>query len=66
VEVQPPQAGLHLVCWFPPEMDDQRISQRAGARGLEVMPLSRLALGSLQRGGLVLGYAHAMRNEFDL
>src|SRR5258708_2798786 len=65
VEVQPPQAGLHLVCWFPPEMDDQRISQRAGARGLEVMPLSRLALGSLQRGGLVLGYGVVNEQEIQ-
>ena len=63
VEVQPPQAGLHLLCWLPPEMDDQRISQRAGARGLEVTPLSKLALGSLQRGGLVLGYGAVNEQE---
>ncbi|GCE20091.1 hypothetical protein KDK_38910 [Dictyobacter kobayashii] len=61
--MQPPQAGLHLMGWLPPHLDDQQITQKAASCGLEIIPLSALTLGSSQRGGLVLGYGAVNEQE---
>ena len=65
IEVQPPQAGLHLMGWLPPKLDDQQIAQQAASRGLDIIPLSALTLGSAQRGGLVLGYGAVNEQEIQ-
>jgi GntR family transcriptional regulator / MocR family aminotransferase len=63
IEVQPPQAGLHLMGWLAPKLDDQQMTQQAVSRGLEIIPLSALTLGAPQRGGLVLGYGAVNEQE---
>jgi GntR family transcriptional regulator/MocR family aminotransferase len=65
VEIQPSEAGLHLVCWLPPGLHDQCIAQQASMNGLEVMPLSAFTLGSSQREGLVLGYGAVSEREIQ-
>ncbi|HEX7737065.1 MAG TPA: PLP-dependent aminotransferase family protein [Ktedonobacteraceae bacterium] len=65
IEVQSPQAGLHLMGWLPPALDDQQIVQQAASCGLEIIPLSALTLGSSQRGGLVLGYGAVNEQEIQ-
>lgn len=65
IEVQPPQAGLHLTGWLPPNLDDRQIAQQAASCGLEIIPLSALTLGSSQRGGLVLGYGAINEQEIQ-
>lgn len=65
IDVQPPQAGLHLMGWLPPNLDDQQITQQAASSGIEIIPLSALTLGSSQRGGLVLGYGAVNEQEIQ-
>jgi len=50
-------AGLHLVMSLPPEIDDVRLAQEAGALGIYVRPLSTYYLNSPRKKGLLLGYA---------
>lgn len=57
LEVYPPEAGMHLVGWLPPGIDDNYAAQLAARQGIETMPVSRLSLQPLSRGGLVLSYA---------
>jgi GntR family transcriptional regulator/MocR family aminotransferase len=57
LEIKATPAGLHLVGWLPAGVDDQAVSQRLLAEGIESLSLSSFALTPLPRGGLVLGYA---------
>jgi GntR family transcriptional regulator/MocR family aminotransferase len=57
LEIVSAEAGLHVVGWLPPGVDDRQASQAAQAQGIETPPLSTYALAPLARGGLVMGYA---------
>lgn len=57
LEVAPAPAGLHLVGWLRPGVDDVAIAARFAEKGVYTPPLSSYSLTPLQRGGLVLGYA---------
>jgi GntR family transcriptional regulator/MocR family aminotransferase len=62
VEASPAGSGMHLVGWLPAGVDDADVSRRAGARGVDAIPLSAFAVGrGAGRPGLVLGYAHVDR-----
>ncbi len=57
LEVHPADAGMHLVGWLPPGVDDRLAAYRAGVHGIRAHALSHFALDPLPRGGLLLGYA---------
>jgi GntR family transcriptional regulator/MocR family aminotransferase len=57
VELGPAEAGMHVLGWLPPGVDDTRVSSALAEAGVEAPPLSRYALRPLERGGLLLGYA---------
>lgn len=57
LELAPAQAGLHLVGFLPPGVDDRLASHAAAAHGVDAPPLSAYASGPLPRAGLMLGYA---------
>jgi len=59
LEVQVPEAGMHLVAWLPVGKDDRVAAQLALEQGIEVAPLSTFSVAPLKRGGLLLGYAGA-------
>ncbi|GHO47813.1 PLP-dependent aminotransferase family protein [Ktedonospora formicarum] len=65
IEVLPPQAGLHLMGWLPPNFDDQHMTQQAANCGVEIIPVSAMTLGSSLRGGLVLGYGAVNEQEIQ-
>lgn len=57
LDVEPAEAGMHLVGWVPPGHDDRTVAGRAAEHGVETAPLSAYRLRSRGRGGLLLGYA---------
>jgi GntR family transcriptional regulator / MocR family aminotransferase len=57
LEVEPSDAGLHLVGWLPEGRDDREAARAAEAHGVEAQPLSSFCLTTPKRHGLVLGYA---------
>lgn len=57
LEVHPSGAGMHLVGWLPPGVQDEEVSALAAANGVEASPLSRYGLVRPRRGGLLLGWA---------
>jgi GntR family transcriptional regulator/MocR family aminotransferase len=57
LEVFPSAAGMHLLGWLRPAVDDTLVSAKAAALGIEAAPLSRYALVQPPRGGLLLGWA---------
>ena len=63
LEVQPPEAGIHLTGWLPPGVDDQTVVQKTAAQGIDLLPISRLSLNPLARGGLVISYAAISEEE---
>jgi GntR family transcriptional regulator/MocR family aminotransferase len=56
LEVEPQDAGMHLVGWLPEGMDDAAASRSAFAHGVEAPPLSAYAMERPARGGLLLGF----------
>ena len=56
LDVQPSDGGFHLVGWLPPGVDDVAAADAAARHGVNVTPLSRCAVGKLQRGALLMGY----------
>jgi GntR family transcriptional regulator/MocR family aminotransferase len=63
LEVTVPEAGMHLTVWLPKGMSAQAVARRAAASGLHILPISHFSLRSLQRDGLVLGFASASPQE---
>jgi GntR family transcriptional regulator/MocR family aminotransferase len=57
IELRPAEAGMHLVGWLPHAISDTDASNRAARAGIDAPALSAYALQSLERGGLLLGYA---------
>src|SRR5262249_4636658 len=53
----PADRGLHVMGWLGEGIDDNEVSRRAAAVGVDVQPLSHYRLSPGGRGGLVLGYA---------
>jgi GntR family transcriptional regulator/MocR family aminotransferase len=62
-EVHPPEAGMHLVGWLPPRVDDAVVAQQAAKYGVEVIPVAVFRHEPMSRGGLVLGYAAVNEQE---
>src|SRR5262249_49001160 len=56
LEIAGSSAGLEVVARLPIGINDRAVTKAALQRDLEMIPLSRYALRSLQRGGLVLGF----------
>lgn len=50
-------AGLHVVGWLPPGVDDKAIARVANAAGISTPAITQSALAPLSQGGLILGYA---------
>ena len=57
LEVTNPEAGMHLVGWLPAGVSDQLIARKSAAERLNLAPISAYSVGTLERGGLLLGYA---------
>jgi len=50
-------AGLHLVAWLPPDLDETTVVNAAARRGLGVYGVAPYRISSPGRGGLIFGYA---------
>jgi GntR family transcriptional regulator/MocR family aminotransferase len=58
LEVEPAEAGMHIVAWLPEGMDDVTVARRALEAGVVVNALSpRYITASPRRGGLLLGFS---------
>jgi GntR family transcriptional regulator/MocR family aminotransferase len=57
LDISVPEAGLELVGWLPPGVDDRRAVDLAGMMGVKVVAISRQSLEPLPRGGLLFGFA---------
>ncbi|MFL6210557.1 MAG: PLP-dependent aminotransferase family protein [Pyrinomonadaceae bacterium] len=56
LDIEPSDAGMHLMGWLPAGYDDCAATRAAAARGVEVIPLSAYCLEPQPRGALRLGY----------
>lgn len=57
LQVQPSEAGLHLIGWLSEGQDDREVAKLSHQKGIEIHPLSRYSIRNYRRGGLVMGYA---------
>ncbi|HMN30813.1 MAG TPA: PLP-dependent aminotransferase family protein [Caldilineaceae bacterium] len=65
LEVENVEAGLHIVGWLPPGVDDHEVGRLMAAAGLETQLVSRDALTALARGGLLLGFAGLTHEQIE-
>jgi len=61
LEVSPDPAGMHLVAWLPPEVDDVAMADASAAAGISAPPLSYYSIEPPERGALMLGYTGVSR-----
>jgi GntR family transcriptional regulator/MocR family aminotransferase len=59
MEISPAGAGLQVVGWLAPNLDEHEVSRRAAERGIDSVPLSKLMIDRSMSPGLVLGMASA-------
>jgi GntR family transcriptional regulator/MocR family aminotransferase len=59
LEAAPDPAGMHLVGWLPPGVDDARMAGVAAGAGISAPPLSYYSIEAPRRGALMLGYTGA-------
>lgn len=57
LHIPPTPAGLHVVGYLPPTINDRQLSQQAQHFGVDTPSLSAYTLGRSHLNGLVLGYA---------
>lgn len=65
IDPAPSNAGLHLVGYLPEGVDDQAVADRLSDHGVIALPLSFYTTRSLDRGGLLLGYAAVPEDEIQ-
>lgn len=58
IEIASTEAGLNLVIWLPPRMDDRDVAAAAAAAGVDVIAISTLRIqrDRSSRPGLLLGF----------
>lgn len=59
MQLAPIHAGLQVVGWLAPGIDEEEACSRAAARGVDSLALSRLTTGRPMPPGLVLGVGSA-------
>jgi GntR family transcriptional regulator/MocR family aminotransferase len=63
VTVSSSDAGVNLVVWLPPHVDDTAVATDARAHDLDLMPMSALTYGAIRRPGLLLGFGGVQEPE---
>jgi GntR family transcriptional regulator / MocR family aminotransferase len=66
LDMQPSDAGMHLMGWRPDGFDDQVAFSAAAAHGVEVTPLSAYCIEAPARGALRLGYTGYTPRQISL
>lgn len=57
LEISSVEAGLQTIGWLKGNVRAERVTELAAERDVEVIPLSRYALGKSRPNGLILGFA---------
>ncbi len=65
LDLAPAEAGMHLVGFLPPGIDDRAVSEAARARGIEAPALSAFYVAEAPRPGLLLGYTGITQGELE-
>ncbi len=58
VEIEVLNAGLHLIGWLPPELDDRQVAENAWRRGLLPRPLADFVVEGRFPPALMLGFSN--------
>ena len=56
-------AGLHLVAWLPPDLDETTVIAAAARHGVAVAAVSPYRLSPPPRGGLIFGYSNLSERQ---
>jgi GntR family transcriptional regulator / MocR family aminotransferase len=66
LSLAPECAGLEIVAWLPPDIDDRAAAAAAAEHGIEVRPLANYAIKRPVPDGLVLGFASVDIADIDM
>ena len=57
LDVRPTDAGMNVIAWLPPGVDDRAVYRAALEAGVEAPPLSPFSQAPLERGALFLNFS---------
>jgi GntR family transcriptional regulator/MocR family aminotransferase len=63
LEVNPHEAGIHMVGWLKENINDSRAQEEAARQNVEAPALSAFSIKYRHRAGLMLGYAGYAERE---
>ena len=63
IDLTSSDAGMNLVVWLPPHLDDRLVVAEAKKYDLDLMPLSALTVAHYRRPGLLLGFGGIQERE---
>ncbi len=56
LDIEPAEAGMHLIGWLPQEASERAVVDAAARRGIVLVPLSHYAIRTGSRPGVLLGF----------
>lgn len=63
LEIDTPEAGMHLVAWLPLGVSARTVAEHISMRGLRIFPVVPSTSQPRQREGLLFGFASASPQE---
>ncbi|MEM7222491.1 MAG: PLP-dependent aminotransferase family protein [Pseudomonadota bacterium] len=65
LEVQPTDAGMHLMAWLPDGASDLEVCRALWQKGIEAVPLSIYCARPYPRAGMLLGFTAVQPEQLD-
>lgn len=59
----PADAGMHLIAWLPPELNDADVARQLAEHGIHTYPLSDYSIQHAQPPALLIGFAGTPENQ---
>lgn len=65
LQVAPVEAGMHLIAWLPPQLDDQALARQLAGHGVHTYALSDYCLTRYLPPALLLGFAGTPQDQAE-
>ncbi|MNG14185.1 HTH-type transcriptional regulatory protein GabR [compost metagenome] len=65
LRITPVDAGMHLIAWLPPQLDDQEVARQLAVHGVHTYALSDYCLQRYLPPALLIGFAGTAQEQAE-